>query len=155
MTAFAPRPPVTPAPAPAHSDTFASPTMDRSGLALQLWRPTSTAVVVHVAGELDSSSAPRLHELLAPRLASTVETLVLDFSELEFMGVAGLELLADVRRRADSRAMTVRLVEGPLCVHRALRAAGWVEVIPTYASLTAAVADLPGRTREDTRRVDS
>lgn len=86
MTTFDPRTPVTPAPAPAHSETFASPAGDRSRLALQVWRPTSTAVLVHVAGDLDASSAPRLHELLAPRLASTVETLVLDLSALEFLG---------------------------------------------------------------------
>lgn len=69
--------------------------------------------------------------------------------------MAGLELLAHARRRADSRAMTVCLVDGPLCVHRALCAAGWTGMIPTYPTLHAAVADLPGRAREDTFRVAS
>lgn len=111
-------------------------------LVLQLWRPTSTSVVVHIAGELDTNTAPGLYELLAPRLSSTIETLVLDLSGLRFMGVAGLELVAHVRQRADHRAMRVWIVDGPPCVERALRAAGWSGTIPTYATLAAAVAEL-------------
>lgn len=153
MTTFAPRPPIAPVPAP--SEASSPPEVATSSVTLRLWRPTSTAVVVHVAGDLDVSSAPRLHELLAPRLTSTAETVVLDFSELGFMGVAGLELLAHARRRAANRAMTVCLVDGPVCVDRALRAAGWTETVPTYPTLAAAVADLPGCTREVASRAAS
>lgn len=82
-----------------------------------------------------------------PRLTSTIETLVLDLSEVKFLGVAGLELLAYVRQRAASRSIAVCLVGGPVCVDRALRAAGWGETVPTYPSLKAAVAGLSGRAR--------
>lgn len=118
-----------------------------SGMRLHSWRPTSTAIVVHVAGELDASNAGRLHELLAPRLASTAEVIVLDLSEVEFFGVVGLELLAHARRRTAHREMTMRVVDGPVCVERALWAAGWAEAVETYSSLQDALTELTGRDR--------
>ncbi|MBA8824932.1 anti-anti-sigma factor [Saccharopolyspora lacisalsi] len=145
MTTFAPSTPVAPEYVPADPAEQAGPVRD---LALHVWRPTSTAVVVHVAGELDVSTTPRLHELLVPRLSSTAGTVVLDLSGLRFLGVVGLELVAHARRRAASRAMTVCLVDGPVCVDRALNAAGWSGTIPTYATVEEAVVDMPGRRRE-------
>ncbi len=124
-------------------------------MALRLWRPTSTSLVIRVAGELDTATAPQLHELLAPRLSSTAETVILDLSELRFMGVAGLELLFHPRRRAAARGMHRSIVDGPVCVERALRAAGWSETVPTFTSVEAAVAGLTGRSRESPSRVAS
>lgn len=151
MTTFAPRTPTplksVPAEAGPQSAASATP-----GIALRLSRPTSTSVVVHIAGELDASTTPRLHELLAPRLSSTVETVILDLSGLRFLGVVGLELLAHTRRRAASRAITICIVDGPVCVDRALHAAGWSETVPTYATVEAAIADLAGRLRESPAR---
>ncbi|MHA6801524.1 STAS domain-containing protein [Bounagaea algeriensis] len=147
MTSHAPR---TSASAPGVPDERSpTPAVELAReLVLQLWRPTSTSVVLRVAGELDSSTAPRLHELLAPRLSSTVESVILDLSELDFMGVAGLELLNHARRRGAGRAISVCIVDGPVCVDRALRAAGWSDTVPTYPTVAAAVAELTGRARE-------
>lgn len=115
------------------------------GIALRVSRRTSTSIVVNIAGELDASTAPRLHELLAPHLSSTTETVILDLSGLRFLAVVGLELLAHVRRRAARRAMTICIVDGPVCVDRALRAAGWSDTVPTYATVEAAIAECEGR----------
>lgn len=115
------------------------------GIALRLSRPTSASIVVSLAGELDASTAPRLHELIAPQLSSATGTVILDLSGLRFLGVVGLELLAHARRRAAGRALTVCIVDGPVCVDRALRAAGWSDAIPTYATVEAAIAECEGR----------
>lgn len=130
---------------PAHSTTAPAP-QDR-GLQLRLSRPTSTCVVMHVAGDIDAHSAPRLDELLAPSLASTAETLVLDLSQVSFFGVAGLELLDHVRQHAASRRIEICIVDGPTCVERALLAAGWSESVPTHPAVTAAIAENSGRNR--------
>lgn len=124
-------------------------------LALQVWRPTSTSVVVQLAGELDARTAPRLQELLAPRLRSTLEAMVLDVSGLRFLGVAGLELLDNTRRRAAGRGMVFCIVDGPVCVDRALRVAGWDATVPVYATVSSAVAELSGRIRESPVHVAS
>ncbi|ASU79974.1 anti-sigma factor antagonist [Actinopolyspora erythraea] len=122
---------------------------DRARLELRMWRPTSTSVGVHIVGELDMSTAPRLRELLASRLSSTVETMVLDLSELSFLGVAGLELLSQTHQRAAESAVSVRLVDGPVGVARALHAAGMSAMFPTYPTVVAANADLTGSPREN------
>ena len=101
--------------------------------------------MVHIAGDVDAHSAPRLHELLAPELASTVKTVVLDLSRVRFLGVVGLELLDHVRTRATSRAITISLVDGPVCVERALRAAGWSESVLPYPTVAAALAETADR----------
>lgn len=119
------------------------------GFALRSWRPTTTSVLVKVAGDLDSTTAPRLHELLASRPSSTIKTVILDLSELSFLSVVGLELLAHARMRATARGMAVCIVDGPVCVDRALHAAGWSETVPTYPTAAAVIAELDGRRREN------
>ncbi|MBB5159885.1 STAS domain-containing protein [Saccharopolyspora phatthalungensis] len=117
-------------------------------LDLQLSRPTSTSVLLQVSGDLDSQTAARLHELLAPRLSSMAETVVLDLSRLTFIGVAGLELLLHAQRQADIRRVQLRLVTGPRCLQRALTAAELTEVFPCYATLERALAGVTGRARQ-------
>ncbi|GAB3290609.1 STAS domain-containing protein [Parasphingorhabdus pacifica] len=143
MTTITTPPKRVPTDAGPHSAASAT-----SGITLRLSRPTSTSIVVHIAGELDGRTAPRLHELLAPRLSSTAESVILDLSGLRFLGVAGLELLAHTHRRAAGRAMTICIVDRPVCVDRALHAAGWSETVPTYVTVEAAIAELAGRLRE-------
>lgn len=101
--------------------------------------------MVHVAGELDSHTAPRLHELLATRLKSTVGAVVLDLSGLHFLGVAGLELISHAHCRARGRGIELRLVGGPVCVRRGLRAAGFADELAPHDDVDAALATLPGR----------
>lgn len=108
-------------------------------LRLQLQRPTSQVVVVQVAGDLDTATTPYLTELLAPRLASTAEAVVLDLSRVGFLGTAGLSLLMEARQRADVRGVALRLVTGPVCVERALRATGLTGQFALYSALHLAV----------------
>jgi anti-sigma B factor antagonist len=117
-------------------------------LRLRLRRPTSTSVLIHVSGDVDAHSSPRLRELISQRLASVAETLVLDLTDVSFLGVDGLELLVQAQQRAESRAVVLRLVTGPVSVRRALAAAGLTNEFATFPTLRAATSDLSGRTRE-------
>lgn len=116
-------------------------------LQVQLSRPTTSCVLIQVRGELDAAGAAHLHERLASRLSSTAETLVLDVSQLTFIGVAGLELLSHTRQRAEHCGIELRLVTGPRCLTRALIAAGMTETFACYPTLEHALAGLNGRTR--------
>ena len=122
-------------------------TAPESVLQVQLSRPTTTCVLIHVRGELDTAGAGHLHEQLANRLSSTAETLVLDLSQLSFIGVPGLELLSHTRQQAEHRGTELRLVTGPRCLTRALIAAGMTETFACYPTLKHALAGLNGRTR--------
>lgn len=140
MTTFAPCIPSARQSTPA--EPVGSATAFRKDVSLRLSRPTSRAIVIHVAGELDAATTPILDELLAPRLSSMAEAVVLDLSGLRFLGVAGLELLAQARRRAAQRSMMLGIVDGPVCVDRALHAAGWDGIVPKFDTNEAAVAAL-------------
>ncbi|MGI8312257.1 STAS domain-containing protein [Saccharopolyspora hattusasensis] len=105
-------------------------------------------MVIQAGGDLDCRTAARLHELLAARLSSMVDTVVLDLSGLNFIGVAGLELLLHAHRQADSRGVDLRLVTSAHCLQRALIAAELTESFRCYATLERALATVTGRVRD-------
>ncbi|GAA4617221.1 anti-sigma factor antagonist [Saccharopolyspora hordei] len=106
-------------------------------------------MVVRVGGDLDCRTAPDLQELLTTRLSSMADTVVLDLSGLQFIGVAGLEVLVRARRQAGSRGIGLRLVGGEArCLRRALLAADLTDSFPCCATLQEALATVSGRTRE-------
>ena len=67
-----------------------------------------SAVVVRTVGELDLLTAPELLTVLDAHLADPAVTLVvLDMSRVEFLGAAGLGVLAQVATRAGRDAAGV------------------------------------------------
>lgn len=115
-------------------------------IGVRISRPTNTALAVHIDGELDARTTPRVHEILASKTNTTAGAIILDLSELCFLAVAGLELIEHIQHAASHNDTIVCLVDGPPCVDRALRAAGWNE-IPRYSTVAAAAAEVTGRTR--------
>jgi anti-sigma B factor antagonist len=102
--------------------TLANP--EEGLLRLSVSRPTSSATVVVIAGELDAATAPRLAAFLNNRLASTVTILVLDLSAVSFLGSAGLGVLIHARQRATAAGCDLHLITGTHCVDRALQITG-------------------------------
>jgi anti-sigma B factor antagonist len=83
----------------------------------------SDATVVHVVGEIDTLTAPVLRAQLDEHLP-VVPLLVLDLSEVTFLGSAGLAVLVAAKDATDARGNTLRLVCGSRIVTRALEATG-------------------------------
>ncbi|HXV92519.1 MAG TPA: STAS domain-containing protein [Pseudonocardia sp.] len=81
------------------------------------------AVVVHAVGEIDTLTAPVLQARLAEHLDATA-LVVLDMSEVTFLGSAGLAVLVAEKDRAESLGRRLRLVCGSRIVTRALEATG-------------------------------
>ena len=81
------------------------------------------ASVVQVVCEIDTLTAPVLRAQLDEHLP-TVPLLVLDLSEVTFLGSAGLAVLVAAKDAADARGHTLRLVCGSRIVVRALEATG-------------------------------
>jgi anti-sigma B factor antagonist len=81
------------------------------------------ARVMHVVGEIDTLTAPVLRSRLDEQVAA-VPLLVLDLSDVTFLGSAGLAVLVAARDDADRRHHTLRLVPGSRIVTRALEATG-------------------------------
>jgi anti-sigma B factor antagonist len=81
------------------------------------------ARVLHVVGEVDTLTAPVLRTRLDEHLAE-VELLVLDLTDVTFLGSAGLAVLVGARDEADRVGHRLRLVPGSRIVVRALEATG-------------------------------
>ena len=81
------------------------------------------ARVLHVVGEVDTLTAPVLRTRLDEHLAE-VELLVLDLTDVTFLGSAGLAVLVAAKDEADRVGHRLRLVPGSRIVVRALEATG-------------------------------
>jgi anti-sigma B factor antagonist len=80
-------------------------------------------LVIHVVGEIDTLTAPVLRAQLDEHLP-TAALLVLDLTQVTFLGSAGLAVLVAAKDGADRRGHSLRLVPGSRIVTRALEATG-------------------------------
>lgn len=95
--------------------------------------------VLHVVGELDTLTSP----LLAARLAdqqSMVAHLVVDLSDVSFLGSAGLAALVQAKEAADNGSRQLLLVPGSRIAKRALEATGLLGLFSTADDVPEALA---------------
>jgi anti-sigma B factor antagonist len=97
------------------------------------------ARVVHVVGEIDTLTAPVLRTRLDEHL-SEVELLVLDLTEVTFLGSAGLAVLVYAKDEADRHNHRFRLVPGSRIVVRALEATGLLTLFDLAETAQEALA---------------
>jgi anti-sigma B factor antagonist len=94
--------------------------------------PAATTVVVRVPGELDIANACAIEAALLGAEASGADEIVLDLSELWFMGSVGLRLLLEAAERADARGHRLTIVPSP-AVQRITELAGLGASLPMAA----------------------
>ncbi|WP_165777594.1 STAS domain-containing protein [Amycolatopsis antarctica] len=114
-------------------------------LSLTVTRPGrgTAAVVVHVAGELDVLTAPALRALLWPRLVCAARTVVVDLSQVTFLGLAGVRVLDAALLRASAGEVDLRVVTGPRCVERALELTGAASRLDCHGDVATALRVAP------------
>lgn len=95
--------------------------------------------VLHVVGELDTLTAPLLAVRLGGQVAE-VDRLVLDLSDVTFLGSAGLAVLVGAKDDADSRGHRLFLVPGSRIVRRALEATGLMQLFTVADDVPEALA---------------
>jgi anti-anti-sigma factor len=78
---------------------------------------------IEISGELDSASAPRLHQIIEQALQPDVTRLELHAMSLTYMSSAGLRALLFARQKLGEDGMVV-LVGAPEPVTRTIRQAG-------------------------------
>lgn len=84
--------------------------LDNTGLlSVVVQQPEHAVFVVHVAGELDMLTGPPLQDHLSELLATHPERLVVDLSQVSFMGSNGLSVLICTRQAAMQQGTTLRL----------------------------------------------
>ena len=90
---------------------------------------TTEQVVVEMVGELDVASSPQLSEKVEEALSGRPRELVIDLTQVTFLGSSGLRVLAMARRQAiDLGAGLVIRVSGSE-VLRPLEVTGMIELL--------------------------
>lgn len=105
--------------------------------------PTDHVAVLNVAGEIDLLTANVLGERIREQLTPDNRLLVLNLSEVGFLGSAGLaEIVSASQAGADSGIQLV-LVATNRAVLRPLEATGLLSLLTVYESVGDAVASAP------------
>lgn len=89
----------------------------------------NSAAYVTVGGELDSATAPQLHDVLTEEAAKG-GMLVLDISRLEFIDSSGIRVLVIAWQEAQREGTRLRLTRSTTPVIRALNVVGLLDELP-------------------------
>ncbi|ANZ40207.1 hypothetical protein BBK82_33425 [Lentzea guizhouensis] len=101
------------------------------------------AVILRVTGEVDSYTAPLLHEHLDAAFAQAAQrrlVVVLDTTGISFMASSGLSVLVEYHQRGESKGTPLRIVAPAGNVLRALRATTLNEMLELHVSVAEALA---------------
>jgi anti-anti-sigma factor len=106
-----------------------------------LLRVSREGAVVHVAGEVDLVTAPRLADELtkAESAVSPPETVVVDLTEVSFLASAGLRVLLEHDERCRESGRELCVVAGNSSVARSISVTGLTEVLTVRDSLDQAL----------------
>jgi anti-sigma B factor antagonist len=98
--------------------------------------------IVPVAGRLDSQTAPRFGDRLDELLHAGQALLLIEASELHYIGSAGLRALLLAAKRATDQGGWLALCGMTSSIHRMVEVAGLDAVLQTYPSREDALAKL-------------
>ncbi|SHN68834.1 STAS domain-containing protein [Geodermatophilus obscurus] len=90
---------------------------------------SATGVLLTVSGEVDSSTAPRLREVVESAFADRVPALTVDLDRVTFLDSAGLCVLAFAHRRAAEVGVRLRVVASSRAVIRPLQITGLYDLL--------------------------
>lgn len=104
--------------------------------------PVGAVRVCRAVGEIDLYTAPQVRRALARiERGGRASRVVLDLSEVTFLGTAGMRVLITSAEQARACGYRVELVVGTHAVRRALSVGGLAEHIRVYPSLTEALTE--------------
>jgi anti-sigma B factor antagonist len=98
----------------------------------------SGAIVVEVAGDVDTTTAPALVEAADEALAAAPPVLVVDLSRVEFLASPGLTALLTIHRNAGSTT-AVRIVAAGRATLRPIQLTGLEESLSLFPTREAAL----------------
>ncbi len=96
-------------------------------LALSTRTTEDGTVTVAAVGEVDTFTAAPLRSMLVAHLELQPPELVIDLSEIRFLGSAGLAVLVETQRAASIRDVPLRLIATTRAVTRPLEVTGLID----------------------------
>jgi anti-anti-sigma factor len=112
-----------------------------SGEDLFSWDVTedAAAVVVRVVGEIDLASEEDFAAALGRALAGHAPVILVDLSEVAFLGSAALHVLLEAHRDAEKQRRAFRVAHGGSFAARVLEVAGLDQVLEVYRTVDLAL----------------
>jgi anti-sigma B factor antagonist len=106
-------------------------------------KPYTTGVVVlHLAGDLDLYTSGVLRDQLTPELSNDRTGIVLDLTEVSFLGSAGLAELVSAQATATRNSVRLGLVASGRNVLRPLEVTGLRKTFQVFETLEAALREV-------------
>ncbi len=131
----------TPSGKPAAAGEHARPVRPQPGTARTVAAPQPPRLaVVTLPAEIDITNDGQLQDTLTRALHGGTAVLVADASATAFCGCAGVTALLLAHRRAAAAGAQLRVAASP-AIQRVLQLTGADQVLSTYPTLTAALAD--------------
>jgi anti-sigma B factor antagonist len=97
-------------------------------------RDVDGTTVVSVSGAVDALTAPTVRDHIDAVLDGDVRALVIDLSDVDFLGSVGLEILIATRTAAAEDIPVVVVADGPV-TRRPIELTGVDEFVPLHATL--------------------
>jgi anti-sigma B factor antagonist len=117
-------------------------TSTNQSLTITVDRPAVGTTVLRVSGEIDMLTCPDLRHAITEQLGDGQRRLVIDLSEVLFLGTSGLAALVEARAEAISRDLGLWLVCSGRQVRRPLEIAGLVELFHIAESVPRALEQI-------------
>ncbi len=95
-------------------------------------------VVVAAAGAVDMLTSPQLQEVIDAAAKGHPTGLILDMTDVEFLGSAGMQVLMTTRRRLGTDIRFAVVADGP-ATSRPLKITGIADYIEMFSSLDVAL----------------
>jgi anti-sigma B factor antagonist len=109
-------------------------------LGLTVDEPGPGTAVLHVAGEVDMLTSPELLRTATQQLERGVHRLVVDLTDVVFLGTSGLAALVQTRSRARDHHCELWLVCATRQVRRPLEIAGIADLFHVAGTVGAALS---------------
>jgi anti-sigma B factor antagonist len=97
------------------------------------------ALVLRVSGELDLFTAPRLQSALDHHLDIPGDPVVLDLTDVTFLGASGLQVLVSIKVVLAAQGRRLRVVGSAPVVLRPIKATGLDRVLDVAETVAAAM----------------
>nr|QEO73919.1 hypothetical protein [uncultured bacterium] len=106
------------------------------------WRveQNAAATIVHIEGEIDIASEPAFVEAVERGLDTSTELVVVNLTDVAFMGSSGLRTLLQARLQAVDRGRILRIAAGNADIQRVLDISGLNNVLPVFTTVEHALA---------------
>jgi anti-sigma B factor antagonist len=101
--------------------------------------PADQVAILHVSGEIDLLTANVLGERIREQLIPANNTLVLDLSDVDFLGSAGLAEIVSASQAGTDGGIRLVLVATNRAVLRPLEATGLLSLLTVYETVDEAI----------------